>query len=79
MVFSEQLRKLREAKGFTQGEVAERAGVPFRSYQNWELGVREPRLPVLPSLAKALGVNLDELLVGVDKPAKPKTAKRKGK
>src|SRR5579871_4139046 len=69
MGFKENLRRLREASGLTQGEAADRAGVPFRSYQNWETGVREPRLQALADLASALGVTVDELLK--DSPAKP--------
>jgi transcriptional regulator with XRE-family HTH domain len=36
--------------------------VPFRSYQNWETGSREPRLQALKDLAAAFGVTTDELL-----------------
>jgi transcriptional regulator with XRE-family HTH domain len=62
MGFKENLRRLRERFGLTQTEMARRAGVPFRSYQNWEMGSREPRLDGLSALAKALGVSADELL-----------------
>lgn len=62
MGFKENLRRLREAAGLTQTEMAKLAGVPFRSYQNWEIGTREPRIDALSSLAKACGVPVDELL-----------------
>lgn len=62
MAFKENLRRVREAAGLTQGQAAGKAGVPFRSYQNWELGVREPRLEALAALAAAFGVSADELI-----------------
>lgn len=63
--FKENLRRYREAKGWTQSEAASRAGVPFRSYQNWEIGGREPRLDALVRLAVAFGVTPNDLLEGV--------------
>lgn len=69
MGFKENLRRLRERAGLTQAELARRAGVPFRSYQNWETGSREPRLQVLPPLAKALEVTVNDLLE--DSPQEP--------
>ena len=82
MGLKDNLRRLRTAKGWTQAEAAEKASVPFRSYQNWEVGIREPRLDVLPRLARAFGVTLDELLAGQgeetapEKPAPKKKPKK---
>lgn len=76
-MFQDNLRKLRETKGWTQTEAAQAAGVSFRSYQNWEIGGREPRLDALKKLAEAFGVTTDQLLDGHDAPSKP--AKKKGK
>lgn len=76
-MFKENLRKLRETKGWTQTEAAQAAGVSFRSYQNWEIGGREPRLDALKKLAEAFEVTTDELLVGHDAPAK--TSKKRPK
>ncbi len=75
MGFKENLRRFRERAGLTQSEVASRAGVPFRSYQNWETGSREPRLQALPSLADALEVTVNDLL----KPSAEKPGKRAGR
>jgi transcriptional regulator with XRE-family HTH domain len=77
VMFQENLRKLREKKGWTQTEAAQAAGVSFRSYQNWEIGGREPRLDALKKLAEAFGVTTDDLLEGHDGPAKP--ARKRGK
>lgn len=62
MGFKENLRALREKAGKTQSELATKAGVPFRSYQNWETGSREPRIAALVALAETLGVSVDELV-----------------
>jgi transcriptional regulator with XRE-family HTH domain len=81
MGFKENLRTLRERAGLTQAGMADRAGVPFRSYQNWELGSREPRIQSLVSLAEALGVSVDELVRKDGAPARPKRSRgrpRKG-
>jgi transcriptional regulator with XRE-family HTH domain len=62
MGFKENLRRLREEAGLTQTQMADKAGVPFRSYQNWEAGSREPGIAALAALAKALGVSVDQLI-----------------
>jgi transcriptional regulator with XRE-family HTH domain len=62
MSLKDKLKELRATKGWTQSDLAKSAKVPFRSVQNWEYGIREPRLAALKSLAKALGVTVDELL-----------------
>jgi transcriptional regulator with XRE-family HTH domain len=86
MTFKDNLKRLREAKGWTQSIAATAAGVAFRSYQNWEGGIREPRLDALKRLADGFGVSADELLDGLGKeagkeatPTRAKNATRKGK
>lgn len=76
MGLKENLKRLRTAKGWTQAEAATAAKVPFRSYQNWEVGSREPRLDVLKQLAAAFSVTVDELLAD-DAPAKEKGRRKK--
>jgi transcriptional regulator with XRE-family HTH domain len=81
MGFKENLRRLREQAGLTQTEMAKKAGVPFRSYQNWELGSREPRVQALSALAAALGVSMDKLIDHpiAQAPKQPRGRPRKGK
>ncbi len=78
MGFQENLKALREKAGLTQAQMAARAGVPFRTYQNWEGGFREPRLQALAPLADALGVTVDELIREAPhaKPKRKNKAKR---
>jgi DNA-binding transcriptional regulator YiaG len=42
--FAQALRRWRKAQGgITKAEAARRLGVPYRTWQNWELGINEPR------------------------------------
>jgi transcriptional regulator with XRE-family HTH domain len=57
------IKKLRNAQGLTQEQVAEKASVSRNYITMLETGTRKsPSLPVLKRLAKALGVSLTELL-----------------
>lgn len=59
---AERLKSFREAKGLTQRELAEEAGVGHSAVFHIEQGVRpDPRVSTLQALARALGVTLDEL------------------
>jgi transcriptional regulator with XRE-family HTH domain len=50
------LRELREARGLTQDQLAERSGVPAGTVRNYEQGRREPSWQALWGLAEALGI-----------------------
>jgi len=57
------LRTLRDLKGMTQEQVAKKAGVTKFYISQLETGLRKnPSLPVLRRLAKALGVKVGRLL-----------------
>lgn len=72
------LLALREAAGLTQTQLAEFVGVPQGTIALWEWNDTPPRSSALPALAKALGVDIPDLLV-VDAPArKPPIAKKPG-
>lgn len=62
MEFYENLLNLRTAKGLTQQEVADGAGLSLRAYQNYERGLRDPQRAALISLADFYGISLDELV-----------------
>jgi XRE family transcriptional regulator, regulator of sulfur utilization len=57
----ENFRRLREAAGLSQSQLARAAGVPVGTYQQWEQGRRLPSLPGFIALADGLGVSLDAL------------------
>ena len=62
-IFGVRLRELREARGWTQEEVAERAGLAASVVSHFETGVRgKPSADNLVKISKALGVTADYLL-----------------
>ena len=60
--FSEHLKRLRESRGLTRLELAERTGVTNAAIGYYETGKREPQASSLVALASALGASVDELL-----------------
>lgn len=52
----------RNRSGMTQEEVAAALGMPKKTYQNYERGVREPDSEVLCALADLYGITIDELV-----------------
>jgi transcriptional regulator with XRE-family HTH domain len=77
MRFADMLKEMREKAGLSQTGLAKKAGVPFRSVQNWEQGVRVPRPQALLALAEALGTTTDVLIRGMAGP-KPRPRKKGG-
>jgi DNA-binding XRE family transcriptional regulator len=59
----ERIRQLRQRAGWTQEELAERAGIGRVTLSRLEGGDRSPRYRTLVALAKALGVSVTDLLV----------------
>jgi len=60
-VFSENMRKFRLAKKYTQEDVAEKLGVTAQSVSRWECGNTMPDVLLLPELAGLYGVMIDDL------------------
>ena len=56
------LKRIRIAKGISQGEVGRILGVDKGFVSNIENGKTNPTLATITKLAKALGVSSDELL-----------------
>ena len=59
--FGERLASLRKAAGFTQVELAAELGVSQRMVAYYESPVATPPANLLPQIAAALGVTIDEL------------------
>ena len=59
------VRRARLAKGLSQGKVAEVAGISRPAYRNIESGASVPRVDTLQSIARALGVKLQDLVTPV--------------
>ncbi len=67
------IRQLREAKGWTQLQLANKAGVTPSTIYNWERGRFEPKASQLRAVARALGVSSDDIEL-VEEPTKKRAA-----
>jgi transcriptional regulator with XRE-family HTH domain len=68
------LKKLRQDRGLSQGQLAKLAGIPKGTLLQWEYGLRTPLLDAAVKLADALEVTLDEL-AGREPPARKRGGK----
>jgi transcriptional regulator with XRE-family HTH domain len=55
------LKRLREERGLSQGQLAKLSGIPKGTLIQWEYGKRTPLLDAAAKLADALDITLDEL------------------
>jgi len=67
-IFSENLKRLRQSKGLTQGELAESVFASVQSISRWENGESEPSLDMVNTLCSFFGVTADKLIKGSDMP-----------
>lgn len=65
MNVSDRLRLVLDALGLKITEAAKRSGIPYRSWQNYLSGAREPGADALASICTHLNVSADWLLTGV--------------
>lgn len=56
------LLALRKAAGLSQADLADLTGLSSKTIAYWETSATPPRSDVLPQLAKALGVSVEDLL-----------------
>jgi len=56
------VRQLRDARGFTQQQMAKLSGLPRATWANLESGTANPTLSVLHRVAAALQVSIEELI-----------------
>lgn len=69
-ILAQNLRKAREHKRLSQGELANLVGVNLKTIQRWEAGQNAPTVVDVDRLAKALEVPLSMLVYGEGDPAK---------
>jgi len=62
----EQLRRLRETAGLTQGELASRVGCTWEAISRWERATREPSWTTVVSICRALGVSCEQFRLPPD-------------
>lgn len=58
------IRQLREARGMTQAELAEKIGISSKTVSKWETAKGLPDITLLQPLAQALGISVIELMNG---------------
>ncbi len=61
MEISNKIKQLRHKSGLTQEQLAARLGVSAQSVSKWENAVAMPDITLLPLIAEAFGVSIDEL------------------
>lgn len=59
---AEKIKKLREARGWTQAELARRLGVTRNGVNSWEQGLSMPSPACLVELAKVFSISTNYLL-----------------
>jgi transcriptional regulator with XRE-family HTH domain len=62
MNLAENIKKLREEKGFLQKQVAAEIGLKPAHYNKIEKGLVEPSVEILDKLAKFYGISIDQLV-----------------
>lgn len=66
MNIGQNIANFRKEKHITQEQLGEAVGVTNRTVSKWESGVSMPGIDLIPSIAFALGITLDQLF-GIDK------------
>lgn len=66
---ADRLKQLRQSRGFTQEELAERAEMHWRNVQRYEGGETDPALDAATRLARALDTSLEYLAGETDDPS----------
>ncbi len=74
--FGRRVRELRNARGWSQEELAHRAGMHYTYVGGIERGERNPALVNIGALASALGVQLAELFAGLKPEGGPRKQRR---
>ena len=72
---AQRLRACRKAAGLKQWEIAVYCNITEKTYQNYELMTREPKLEILSRIADRYQVSLDYLVGRTDDPTPYQKAK----
>lgn len=66
MSVGENIKKIREEKGMTQKELAEKCGIIYQTIGKYERGLLNPKMETLVKIANAMDVYASDLLKGVN-------------
>ncbi len=61
-ILSRRLKELRREKGYTQNQVAIYCDITEKTYQNYELMTREPKIEILIRIADLFDTTIDYLV-----------------
>lgn len=64
MEFSDQIKNLRQKKGLTQDQFAQKLHVTRQAISNWENNRNLPDLAMLIEISQVFDISLDELILG---------------
>ncbi len=64
--FGDNLKAERLSKGMSQGELAKAIGVKQQQISQWELNKVEPGLSSVIALLRALDIDFEDLIDGID-------------
>lgn len=60
--FGARLKRIRESRGLSQSQLADKTGINRRTIRNYEQNLREPKLSTIEWLCGALGLTASDLL-----------------
>lgn len=63
-IVSNSIKKLREERGMTQDELAEKLNVTRQAVSNWETGKTQPDIETLTQLAEIFDVSVERIIYG---------------
>jgi len=63
-IVGERIAKLRKSHNMTQKQLADELSVTYKAVSKWETGAGLPDIAMLPALASALNVSVDEIVSG---------------
>ena len=69
-IVSSSIKKLREEKGMTQDELAEKLNVTRQAVSNWETGKTQPDIETLTRLAEIFDVSVERIIYGSERKEK---------
>ena len=61
-ILASRLKQLRKEKGYTQNQVAIYCDITEKTYQNYELMTREPKIQILIRIANLFDTTIDYLV-----------------
>ena len=66
-IVSNSIKKLREERGMTQDELAEKLNVTRQAVSNWETGKTQPDIETLTRMAEIFDVSVERIIYGSER------------